>query len=106
MSSIYGSVKEEFVRQPFKNAELAFKEAMQLIAQEDWEKKCHAMNIIRRLSLYHEDLTVNNIHTIVLALVPEVKPFILTLFTNQNIYIYMFGSMLGFLLVEEVHMYM
>ena len=75
LSSIYGSVKEEFVRQPFKNPELAFKEAMQLIAQEDWEKKCHAMNIIRRLSLYHEDLTVNNIHTIVLALVPEVKPY-------------------------------
>jgi hypothetical protein len=31
------------------------------------------MNIIRRLSVYHEDLTVNNIHTIVLALLQEVS---------------------------------
>lgn len=31
------------------------------------------MNIIRRLSVYHEDLVVNNIHAIVLALVAEVK---------------------------------
>ena len=30
------------------------------------------MNIIRRLSLYHQDLTVSNIHAIVLALLPEV----------------------------------
>ncbi len=70
--SIYGSVKEEFIKQPFKNAELAYKEAMNLISQEDWEKKCHAMNMIRRLSLYHEDLTANNVHAIVLALIPEV----------------------------------
>ncbi len=31
------------------------------------------MNIIRRLSVYHEDLTVNNIHAIVLALLQEVS---------------------------------
>ena len=30
------------------------------------------MNIIRRLSVYHEDLSVNNIHAIVLVLLPEV----------------------------------
>ena len=31
------------------------------------------MNIVRRLCVYHEDVTVSNIHAIVLALVPEVK---------------------------------
>jgi hypothetical protein len=31
------------------------------------------MNIIRRLSVYHEDLTVNNIHAVVLALLQEVS---------------------------------
>jgi hypothetical protein len=31
------------------------------------------MNIIRRLSFYHEDIVVNNIHSIVLALLQEVK---------------------------------
>lgn len=31
------------------------------------------MNIIRRLSVYHEDITVENIHSVVIALVQEVK---------------------------------
>ncbi len=70
---MYSIDKEEFVKQPFKNAETAYKEAMNLLSQEDWEKKCQAMNIIRRLSLYHEDLSINNIHTIVLGLIPEVN---------------------------------
>ena len=35
-NGIYGAVKEEYVKQPFKNAEIAYKEAMNLIAQEDW----------------------------------------------------------------------
>jgi hypothetical protein len=69
-----GGVKEDFLRQPFKNPENAFKEAMNQLAQdEDWEKKCHAMNTLRRLCIYHEDLVVNNIHSIVLALCQEVK---------------------------------
>jgi hypothetical protein len=34
--AIYGTVKEEFVKQPFKNAEQAFKDAMNMLAQEDW----------------------------------------------------------------------
>ena len=46
---------------------------MNNLSQDDWEKKCHGMNIIRRLSVYHEDLTVNNIHSITLALLQEVK---------------------------------
>ncbi|CAF0703596.1 unnamed protein product [Brachionus calyciflorus] len=66
-------VKEDYLKQPFKNPEQALKEAMNYLSQEDWENKCNAMNIIRRLSVYHEDLTVNNIHSIVLALVQEVK---------------------------------
>lgn len=71
--SASGTRELEIVKQPFKNAEAAYREAMSLIAQDDWEKKCQAMNIIRRLSAYHEDLTINNIHTIVLALVAEVR---------------------------------
>jgi hypothetical protein len=39
----------------------------------DREKKCHSMNIIRRLSVYHEETVINNIHSIVLALLQEVK---------------------------------
>ena len=35
-NGIYGTVKEEFAKQPFKNPESAYKEAMNLISQEDW----------------------------------------------------------------------
>ena len=35
-NGVYGMVKEEFTRQPFKNPEGAFKEAMNLLSQEDW----------------------------------------------------------------------
>lgn len=63
----------DFVRQPFKNPEAAYRDAMNLIAQEDWEKKCQAMNILRRLSYYHEDISTSNIHTIVVALCAEVR---------------------------------
>ncbi|RMZ95708.1 hypothetical protein BpHYR1_050751 [Brachionus plicatilis] len=66
-------VKEDFVKQPFKNPESAFKEAMNYLSQDNWENKCNAMNIIRRLSVYHEDIVVENIHPIVIALVQEVK---------------------------------
>ena len=67
-------VKEEFTQAPFKNPEAALREAMSNLAQEeDWEKKCHAMNVIRRLTAYHEDTVVASIHPIILALVQEVK---------------------------------
>jgi hypothetical protein len=72
--SVSGGVKEEFLQQPFKNPDAALREAMNNLAQdEDWEKKCHGMNTIRRLTVYHEDIVVTNIHPIILALVQEVK---------------------------------
>ncbi len=72
--SVGGGVKEDFVQQPFKNAEAALREAMNNLSQdEDWEKKCHGLNAIRRLTAYHEDTVVSNIHPIILALVQEVK---------------------------------
>jgi hypothetical protein len=71
---ISGVLKEDFVKEPFKNPEASLKDAMRLIAQDDdWEKKCHAMNMIRRLTVYHEDLVVINIHSIVVALLQEVR---------------------------------
>ena len=72
-ASSAGTRELDFPKQPFKNPEAAYKDAMNLIAQEDWEKKCQAMNILRRLSFFHEDISVNNIHTIVLALCAEVR---------------------------------
>ena len=35
-NGVYGTVKEEYLKQPFKNPEAAYKEAMNLLSQEDW----------------------------------------------------------------------
>ncbi len=35
-NGVYGTVKEDYVKQPFKNAENAFKEAINMLSQEDW----------------------------------------------------------------------
>ena len=35
-NGIYGPVKEEFLMQPFKNPETAFKDAMALLNQDEW----------------------------------------------------------------------
>jgi hypothetical protein len=34
--NVYGVVKEDFVKQPFKNAENALRDALNLLSQEDW----------------------------------------------------------------------
>jgi hypothetical protein len=33
---IYGPVKEDFIRQPLKNPETSFKDAMLLLSQDEW----------------------------------------------------------------------
>jgi hypothetical protein len=77
-NGLYGIAREDFLKQPFKNPETAYKEALNLLSQDDWEKKCHAMNIIRRLSIFHQDLIINNIHSIVLVLLQEVEKIIVS----------------------------
>jgi hypothetical protein len=36
------------------------------------EKKCHGMNMVRRIGVYHEDVAVANMHSLVIALLQEV----------------------------------
>jgi hypothetical protein len=35
-NGIYGVLKEDFLRQPFKNGDVALKEALALLSQDDW----------------------------------------------------------------------
>jgi len=37
------------------------------------ETKCGAINSIRRLTLYHKDVLISNLHPIIVALLAEVK---------------------------------
>lgn len=58
---------------PYKDPELAIRTAQKNIAQDDWEMKCAGINSIRRLSVYHKDVLISNLHPVIVAILTEVK---------------------------------
>ncbi|XP_070604792.1 TOG array regulator of axonemal microtubules protein 1 isoform X4 [Erythrolamprus reginae] len=58
---------------PFPKPEFALLEALQYVADNDWEKKIEGLNSIRCLSAYHSDALTAKLHETCLAVVQEVK---------------------------------
>ncbi|XP_060549987.1 TOG array regulator of axonemal microtubules protein 1 isoform X4 [Pantherophis guttatus] len=58
---------------PFPKPEFALLEALQYLADNDWEKKIEGLNSIRCLSAYHSDALTAKLHETSLAVVQEVK---------------------------------
>ncbi|XP_039214558.1 TOG array regulator of axonemal microtubules protein 1 isoform X4 [Crotalus tigris] len=58
---------------PFPKPEVALLEALQYVADNDWEKKIEGLNSIRCLSAYHSDALTAKLHETSLAVVQEVK---------------------------------
>ncbi|KAF7252131.1 TOG array regulator of axonemal microtubules protein 1 [Varanus komodoensis] len=58
---------------PFPKPEIALLEALQYLADHDWEKKIEGLNSIRCLSAYHPDVLTAKLHETSLAVVQEVK---------------------------------
>ncbi|KAM6461253.1 TOG array regulator of axonemal microtubules protein 1 isoform 2-T2 [Liasis olivaceus] len=58
---------------PFPKPEVALLEALQFLADNDWEKKIEGLNSIRCLSAYHSDALTAKLHETSLAVVQEVK---------------------------------
>ncbi|KAJ7345351.1 hypothetical protein JRQ81_001301 [Phrynocephalus forsythii] len=58
---------------PFPKPEAALLEALQYLADEDWEKKIEGLNSIRCLSAYHPEVLMAKLHETSLAVVQEVK---------------------------------
>ncbi|XP_060117344.1 TOG array regulator of axonemal microtubules protein 1 [Heteronotia binoei] len=58
---------------PFSKPEAALSEALQYLADDDWEKKMEGLNAIRCLSAYHPDTLTAKLHETTLAVVQEVK---------------------------------
>lgn len=50
--NVYGPVKDDFVRQPFKNADQALKDGLNLISQEDWYSILVVSGFSTRVCLY------------------------------------------------------
>ncbi|XP_063146663.1 TOG array regulator of axonemal microtubules protein 1 isoform X2 [Candoia aspera] len=58
---------------PFPKPEVALLEALQFLADNDWEKKIEGLNSVRCLSAYHSDALTAKLHETSLAVVQEVK---------------------------------
>nr|XP_056707056.1 TOG array regulator of axonemal microtubules protein 1 [Euleptes europaea] len=58
---------------PFSKPEAALSEALQYLADDDWEKKMEGLNTVRCLSAYHPDALTAKLHETSLAVIQEVK---------------------------------
>ncbi|XP_046334282.1 TOG array regulator of axonemal microtubules protein 1-like isoform X5 [Haliotis rufescens] len=58
---------------PFRDADGALREALKKIGQDDWEVKMEAINLLRRLTIHHPETLSGQLHTVILAIIAEVK---------------------------------
>ncbi|XP_052701993.1 TOG array regulator of axonemal microtubules protein 1-like isoform X6 [Crassostrea angulata] len=59
--------------QPYRDGEVALRDAHKNLGSDEWEAKCGGVNTIRRLVMYHPDTVNAQLHTVVLAMLNEVK---------------------------------
>ncbi|KAJ8045651.1 TOG array regulator of axonemal microtubules protein 1 [Holothuria leucospilota] len=58
---------------PLANPSTALKDALRFLEQDDWEVKNDGLTIVRRLSLFHADVFGAQLHSVVIAVLAEVK---------------------------------
>ncbi|UJR15557.1 hypothetical protein I4U23_002496 [Adineta vaga] len=56
-----------------KNPTTAYREAMDSVANDDWEQKCSGLNLLQHLIAQYPDTVTQNLHQVVLVLIQEVK---------------------------------
>ena len=66
-------LSEDRVTDQLRNPEGVYREAMESVTNDDWERKCSGMSLIQRLIAQHPDIITQNLHQIVLVLIQEVK---------------------------------
>lgn len=66
-----GSQLEEL--NPFANPEHGLREAMQNLSSDDWSAKCEGMLAVRRLAMFHGDVLLPQLHSVVMAVQQEVR---------------------------------
>ena len=65
------SVLEEL--HPLPNPEQGVKEALRLLGNEDWNVKCDGLLMVRRMAMYHCEILLPQLHSVVVAAEKEVK---------------------------------
>ena len=72
VTSIRPSSEDRAVEQ-IRNPYSAYREAMESIANEDWQQKCSGLNLMQILIAQYPDTITQNLHQVVLILIQEVK---------------------------------
>ncbi|XP_038076737.1 TOG array regulator of axonemal microtubules protein 1-like isoform X2 [Patiria miniata] len=58
---------------PFNHPDKALQDALKLLSNEDWETKLDGLHMVRRLSSFHQEEVIAQMHTVVVAVLSEVK---------------------------------
>ncbi|XP_071787660.1 TOG array regulator of axonemal microtubules protein 1-like isoform X2 [Asterias amurensis] len=58
---------------PFNHPDKALQDAYKYMGNEDWETKMEGLNLIRRLVKFHPEVITDQTHTVVVAVMNEVK---------------------------------
>ena len=66
-------LSEDRAADQVKNPVSAYREAMDSIANDDWEQKCSGLTLLQRLIAQHPDTITQNLHQVVLILIQEVS---------------------------------
>ncbi|CAF0741521.1 unnamed protein product [Adineta steineri] len=66
-------LSEDRVTDQLRNPDGVFREAMDSVSHDDWERKCSGLGLIQRLCAQYPDLIVQNLHPVVIILIQEVK---------------------------------
>ena len=57
---------------PLPNPEQGVKEALRLLGNEEWNVKCDGLLVVRRMAMYHCELLLPHLHSVVVAAEKEV----------------------------------
>ena len=66
-------LSEDRITDQLRNPEGVYREAMESVASDDWERKCSGLGLLQRLIAQYPDIITQNLHQVVLILIQEVK---------------------------------
>lgn len=66
-------LSEDRITDQLRNPEGVYREAIESVTNDDWERKCSGMSLLQRLIAQYPDIITQNLHQIVLVLIQEVK---------------------------------
>jgi len=66
-------LSEDRITDQLRNPEGVYREAMDSVGNDDWERKCSGLSLLQRLIAQYPDIITQNLHQVVLILIQEVK---------------------------------